>query len=64
MGFNRLKATKPLQGGSLLFSTKFSEIPDYHLIDLGRIKGCESILEPPSGFEHGAPGLGIQRLKH
>ena len=22
----------------------------------------ESTLEPPSGFEHGTPGLGIQRL--
>ena len=21
-------------------------------------------LEPPSGFEHGTPGLGIQRLNH
>ena len=24
----------------------------------------ESTLEPPSGFEHGTPGLGIQRLNH
>ena len=24
----------------------------------------ESTLEPPSGFEHGIPGLGIQRLNH
>ena len=24
----------------------------------------ESILEPPSGFEHGTPGLRIQRLNH
>ena len=23
---------------------------------------AESTLEPPAGFEHGAPGLGIQRL--
>ena len=23
---------------------------------------AESTLEPPSGFEHGTPGLGIQRL--
>ena len=23
-----------------------------------------STLEPPSGFEHGTPGLGIQRLNH
>ena len=25
---------------------------------------AESTLEPPSGFEHGIPGLGIQRLNH
>ena len=25
---------------------------------------AESTLEPPSGFEHGAPGLVIQRLNH
>ena len=25
---------------------------------------AESTLEPPSGFEHGSPGLGIQRLNH
>ena len=25
---------------------------------------AESTLEPPSGFEHGTPGLGIQRLNH
>ena len=24
----------------------------------------ESTLEPPSGFEHGTPGLGIQRPNH
>ena len=24
----------------------------------------ESTLEPPSGFEHGTPGLGVQRLNH
>ena len=28
----------PLQGGSLLFTTKFPEIPGTHFIDLGRIK--------------------------
>ena len=38
MGFNCLKATQPLQGGSLLFTTKFPEIPGTHLIDLGRMK--------------------------
>ena len=28
-----------LQGGSLLFTTKFLEISGTHLIDLGRMKG-------------------------
>ena len=27
------------RGGSLLFTTKFSEIPGTHLIDLGKMKG-------------------------
>ena len=39
MGFNCLKATEPLRGGSLLFTTKFPEIPGTHMIDLGRMKG-------------------------
>ena len=30
---------EPLRGGSLLFFTKFPEIPDIHFIDLGRMKG-------------------------
>ena len=25
---------------------------------------AESTLEPPSGLDHGSPGLGIQRLNH
>ena len=29
---------KPLRGGSLLFTTKFPEIPGIHFIDLRRIK--------------------------
>ena len=28
-----------LQGGSLLFTTKFPEIPGTHFVDLGRMKG-------------------------
>ena len=28
---------EPLQGGSLLFTTKFPEIPGNHFIDLGRM---------------------------
>ena len=30
---------EPLQGGSLLFTTKFPEIPGTHFIDLRRMKG-------------------------
>ena len=30
---------EPLQEGSLLFTTKFPEIPGIHVIDLGRMKG-------------------------
>ena len=30
---------EPLQGGSLLFTTKFPEIPGTHFTDLGRMKG-------------------------
>ena len=32
-------ATEPLRGDPLLFTTKLPEIPDTHLIDLGRMKG-------------------------
>ena len=41
--FYRLGSTasrlEPLQGGSLLFTTKFPETPGTHFIDLGRMKG-------------------------
>ena len=30
---------EPLWGGSVLFTTKFPEIPVTHFIDLGRMKG-------------------------
>ena len=30
---------EPLRGGSLLFTTKFPEIPGTHFIDLGRMNG-------------------------
>ena len=30
---------EPLRGGSLLFTTKFPEIPGTHVISLGRMKG-------------------------
>ena len=44
---------EPCRGGSLLFTTKFLEIPGTHFIDLGR-------MEPPSGSEHRTLGFGIQ----
>ena len=43
MGFSWLKATEPLQGDSLCFTTNFPEIPGTHLIDLGRMKGSSSL---------------------
>ena len=39
MGMNCLKATEPLQGDSLLFTTKPPGVPGTQFIDLGRIKG-------------------------
>ena len=30
---------QPLRGGSLLFTTKFEEIPGTHFIDFGKMKG-------------------------
>ena len=38
MGFSCLKA-RASQGGSLLFTTKFPEIPGTHFIHLRRMKG-------------------------
>ena len=62
-GFNCLKSSEQLQGGSLLFTTKFPEIP---VIILSTLEGwkTESTLEPPGGFERWTLGLGIQRLSH
>ena len=60
MGFNCLKATEPLVGGGLHFTTKFPEIPGTHLIDLKRMKN----LEPPIGSEHGTLQFGIQYLNY
>ena len=38
MLFNYLKATEPLQGNSLLFTTKSPKIFGTHVIDFGRMK--------------------------
>ena len=58
MGCSTASRLEPLRGGSLLFTSKFPEIPGTHFIDLEGAK-AKSTLEPPSGFEHGTPGLGI-----
>ena len=39
MGFNCLKVTEPLQGGSTLFTIKLPDIPGAHWVDCGRMKG-------------------------
>ena len=39
MGFNYLKAAKPLQGDSLLFTTQSPGLSGTHLVALRRIKG-------------------------
>ena len=62
MRFHCLKATE-LKRGSLLFTTKLSEIPDTQF-GRPRKNKTESSLEPPSGFEHGTSEMGIQRLNH
>ena len=38
MGFDGLKAKKQLQGDSLLFIIKFTEIPGTYMINHGRMK--------------------------
>ena len=38
-GVQFLKATEPLRGDSLLFTTQFPGFPGTHLIDLRRMKG-------------------------
>ena len=43
MGFNCLQATESLHRGSLLFTTKFPEIPGIHLINLRKMKSWVSL---------------------
>ena len=63
MGLNCRKASEPLRGGSLLFTTKFPEIPGTHLIDLGKIKGWVD-LGATHLFWTWDPWIGNQRLNH
>ena len=51
---------EPLWGGSLLFTTKFPEIPGTHFMDVGSMNSWVDF-GPPSGFEHETPRLGNQR---
>ena len=46
---------EPLRGGSLLFTI-------FIILSTSEGGKSELTLEPPSGFEHETPGLGIQRL--
>ena len=66
MGFNCLKATEPLRGGSFPFAIQFSGFQEFLVLNWSPLEGwkAESTLEPTSGFEPGTPGLGIQRFKH
>ena len=57
-----VSSLEQLQGGSLLFTTKFPGILGTHFIDLGRMK-CWVDPGATHWFEHGTPGLGIQHLK-
>ena len=54
---------EPLQGGNLLFTIKFLEIPGTHLIDLGRMKAWVD-LRATQWFWTRDPGVGIQHLIH
>ena len=47
---------EPLQGDSLLFTTKFPDIPGTHFIDLGRMKGWVD-LGPNQRLNHEANAL-------
>ena len=48
---------EPLRGGSLLFSTKFLEIPDTHFIDLGRMKGYKQTKKKQRRFTKYCPKI-------
>ena len=55
MGFNCLKATEPLRGGSLLFTTKSPGGPGTHLIDLGKDERLIRSWSHPEVLNTGAP---------
>ena len=61
VGFNRLKATEPLIGDSLVFTTQSRGVPGTHLFDLGSMKECglpwshPAVLNPDSWIGKPAP---------
>ena len=57
-----VSSLEQLQGGSLLFTTKFPGILGTHFIDLGRMN-CGVDPGATHWFEHRTPGLRIQHLK-
>ena len=61
MEFNCLKATATLRRQFTFYHSQ-----KFLVLILSTSEGwkAESTLEPPSGFEHGTPGLVIQRLNH
>ena len=62
-GFNCFKATEPLQGDSLLFTTKSPGSPGTYFINIISIEGWVNF-GASSGFQLETPGLGIQCLNH
>ena len=62
MGFNCLKATATSKAVYFLPLSP----QKFLVLTLSTSEGwkAESTLEPPSGFEHGTSGLGIQSLNH
>ena len=63
MGFNCPKATELQWGGSLIFATKFPEIPRTHLIDPRSMKGWDDVRSTvPLDWESSA--LTTRRRRH
>ena len=62
-GSTASRLPEPLQGGSLLFTTKWQKFLVLIWSTSEEWK-AKSTLEPLSGFLFGIPGLGIQHLNH
>ena len=63
MGFNYLKARGHFEEALNFLPLSYQKLSVLILSTSERWK-AESTLEPPSRFEHGTPGLGIQRLNY